>query len=194
MYGKSHLWKSVLSFKLRLCAYDYRLVVAFSVRLIKTILCMMCLSLDHVNVLKRGEHLSELELDEVHLTVNLVQCARDTPVCIVRVSLYLLKLLKASALTAFLFFLLIIIDLMTIVRVKEIVTIIISFFLLFFVRDHSLLLFFIRGYSLVGLVIFTVFEWAVSLSCAEDVTDASLVVVAGAHTVDSLVGGGQALD
>ena len=155
---------------------------------------MMCLSLDHVNVLKRGEHLSELELDEVHLTVNLVQCARDTPVCIVRVSLYLLKLLKASALTAFLFFLLIIIDLMTIVRVKEIVTIIISFFLLFFVRDHSLLLFFIRGYSLVGLVIFTVFEWAVSLSCAEDVTDASLVVVAGAHTVDSLVGGGQALD
>ena len=194
MYGKSHLWKSVLSFKLRLCAYDYRLVVAFSVRLIKTILCMMCLSLDHASVLKRGEHLSELELDEVHLTVNLVQCARDTPVCIVRVSLYLLKLLKASALTAFLFFLLIIIDLMTIVRVKEIVTIIISFFLLFFVRDHSLLLFFIRGYSLVGLVIFTVFEWAVSLSCAEDVTDASLVVVAGAHTVDSLVGGGQALD
>ena len=176
--------------------------MAFSVRLIKTILCMMCLSLDHVSVLKRSEHLSELELDEVHLTVNLVQCARDTPVCIVRVSLYLLKLLKASALTAFLFFLLIIIDLMTIVRVKEIVTIIISFFLLFFVRDHSLLLFFIRGYSvffirgysLVGLVIFTVFEWAVSLSCAEDVTDASLVVVAGAHTVDSLVGGGQALD
>ena len=164
--------------------------MAFSVRLIKTILCMMCLSLDHVSVLKRSEHLSELELDEVHLTVNLVQCARDTPVCIVRVSLYLLKLLKASALTAFLFFLLIIIDLMTIVRVKEIV----SFFLFFFVRDHSLLLFFIRGYSLVGLVIFTVFEWAVSLSCAEDVTDASLVVVAGAHTVDSLVGGGQALD